>query len=321
MTGNDLLAGPHTVNTNLGLEDGTIYSLSFDATDLAGNSATTVSKGQIRVDTSLAPVARFTWSKDAIANYKINFDASSSIKPQGSAGLTYSWDFGDSGSGSGVSVSHTYGSSTAATVTLTVTDNTNGATSTSSLVVNPVFRASALAPALSNVKATGYVGTVDLSYSGAANTMVNGKIAWGDGKVSLLLSLPTNTTVAHLYNAARKYTVKVTVNDGKRTATTSAFLTVNQINVSGNLAAAGSETISGVVMTLKQNTVKGVFTRKKAVTDSNGAYLFKNVVPGSYVVVPSKRGYSFVEPNPTLTILTGIGDNVVSNLTISATTK
>ncbi len=49
----DLTAGAHTVDTGLVLADGAIYTVSFDAIDLAGNVATTVSNGSITYKTNV----------------------------------------------------------------------------------------------------------------------------------------------------------------------------------------------------------------------------------------------------------------------------
>ena len=55
LSGSELIIGPHTVNTDLGLVDGTIYTVSFDATDQAGNNATAVSNALVTFDQT-APV-------------------------------------------------------------------------------------------------------------------------------------------------------------------------------------------------------------------------------------------------------------------------
>ena len=52
LSGSDLYLGSHTVNTNLSLVDGAFYTVSFDATDYAGNPATTVSNAMVYYDTN-----------------------------------------------------------------------------------------------------------------------------------------------------------------------------------------------------------------------------------------------------------------------------
>ena len=52
VSGSDLYVGNHTVNSNLSLVDGTFYTVSFDATDMAGNPATTVSNAMVYYDTN-----------------------------------------------------------------------------------------------------------------------------------------------------------------------------------------------------------------------------------------------------------------------------
>ena len=50
LIGSDLYIGSHTVITNLSLVDGAFYTVSFDATDYAGNPATTVSNAMVYYD-------------------------------------------------------------------------------------------------------------------------------------------------------------------------------------------------------------------------------------------------------------------------------
>lgn len=49
-TASDLTVGSHTINTNLPLVDGAFYTVSFDATDLVGNAATTISNAMVYYD-------------------------------------------------------------------------------------------------------------------------------------------------------------------------------------------------------------------------------------------------------------------------------
>jgi len=52
LSASDLDLGSHTVNTNLSLIDGAFYTVSFDATDMAGNPATTVSNAMVYQDSN-----------------------------------------------------------------------------------------------------------------------------------------------------------------------------------------------------------------------------------------------------------------------------
>lgn len=52
LTASDLTSGSHTVNTNMTLADGAFYTVSFDATDLVGNAATTVSNAMVYYDSN-----------------------------------------------------------------------------------------------------------------------------------------------------------------------------------------------------------------------------------------------------------------------------
>lgn len=52
LVGEELYAGAHTVTTGLPLVDGTFYTVSFDATDYAGNPSTTISNAMVYYDTA-----------------------------------------------------------------------------------------------------------------------------------------------------------------------------------------------------------------------------------------------------------------------------
>lgn len=67
-TNADKTIGTHNVNTAMSLTNGAVYTLSFDATDLAGNTATTVSNTGIIYDTTGASVSINSPASNSIVN-------------------------------------------------------------------------------------------------------------------------------------------------------------------------------------------------------------------------------------------------------------
>ncbi len=99
-------------------------------TNSGATASTTQSVTVTRVNQP--PVASFTVS---CAGLTCSFDGGDSADPDGSI-TSYTWDFGDASGGSGVTTSHTYAGAGARTVRLTVTDN-DAATDTASQSVSP----------------------------------------------------------------------------------------------------------------------------------------------------------------------------------------
>ena len=117
------LATTHSVNL-AGLAAGTLHHYRIQATDAAGNSAstadltfTTLAAGNV------APTARFSVTpQSGAAPLTVNLNASASSDSDGTL-VSYAWDFGDGAVGSGVTASHTYAAAGVYTVQLTVTDD------------------------------------------------------------------------------------------------------------------------------------------------------------------------------------------------------
>ena len=128
------LATTHSVNLT-GLAAGTLHHYRIQATDAAGNSAstadltfTTLAAGNV------APTARFSVTPSSgAAPLAVNLNASASSDSDGAL-VSYAWDFGDGAVGSGVTTSHTYAAAGVYTVQLTVTDDA-GAVDTATATV------------------------------------------------------------------------------------------------------------------------------------------------------------------------------------------
>jgi len=113
----DMTSGSHNINTSLPLVNGAIYSVSFDATDAAGNTATQVVSTNVLYDTTAAAV---TLSSPAAGsrtnNANVNYSLSKEIQSgqiiftrtggtvDGSSPHTYNLSGGDLASGSHTAV-------------------------------------------------------------------------------------------------------------------------------------------------------------------------------------------------------------------------
>jgi hypothetical protein len=245
---------------------------------------------------TIPPTASFTWRTAATADYKILFDASSSVCPSG-ATCTYTWSTGETG----VTASHVFPDSTTTTVTLTVTASTGS--SSASKAVTPKYVA-----ATPTSLGAGLTVTPN-GFSPAVNWNVTGGVApykvrvnWGDGTTIPLTQAAVGPgTLSHTYVTARTYTVSVYVidsgvngsNQTSATATASIVIAPSSITVSGLVTRSnGTTPVSAVAMTLKQGTV----VKKLAYTDASGNYTMTGVAAGSYTLTATRSGYTFPAP-------------------------
>ena len=149
---------------------------------------------------SARPVAWFVSHCDEL---NCAFDGSGSWG--GNGAMTYTWDFGDRVSGPGPTVTHAYAASGTYRVTLTVTDNAGViATQSRDLVLN-------ISPtARFTYTCSGWQCKFDASGSSDPDGSI-ASYSWnfGDG------SGATGSIVTHIYNAAAKFTVTLTVADNR----------------------------------------------------------------------------------------------------------
>ncbi len=230
------------------------------------------------------PRPAFSWTNDAVTPFKILFSGASSTNCS-----TYSWNFGDGSSATGITTDHTYALATSQTVTMTCGD-----ASTSASVSKTVYPRAAAAPAITpaaNVVTDGYhVTLTDTTVaSGMTGTIT---IMWGDGQRSYIRM---GGEADHLYRRARTYNVMMmlrTDTPGYRVEASRAKIpvTIERLIISGLVTKPGGTTpFPGVIMTLKHNGN----TVKKAVTNSFGAYTFRNVVPNVVLeTYPTPTTYS-----------------------------
>jgi len=158
------------------------------------------------------PVARFTYSPaNPLVNQWITFDATSSYDPDGTI-VSYFWDFGDGTTARGSRVTKRYSAAGTFTVTLTVTDNQGAKNSTSQTITvtapnQPPVASFTFSPANPN---PGDTVTFDASASyDPDGTIVSYSWNFGDGKTA------SGVTVTHVYSAAGRYTVTLTVTDNQ----------------------------------------------------------------------------------------------------------
>ena len=134
----------------------------------------------------------------------VNFNASSST-----GGVTYIWNFGDSGTGSGTSISHTYLMDNVYTVTLTITASTGCTSSvqnTNAITVNPLPDANFSANPNPISSLNPIVNFTDLS------TVTISSWLWNFGDINQITSnTSTVKNPIHTYSSAGNYNVQLIV--------------------------------------------------------------------------------------------------------------
>ncbi len=174
-----------------------------DARDSASSTKSVAATAPNRI-----PIAAFTSS---IQDLRVAVDASTSSDPDGDA-LTFAWTFGDGATGTGNIAAHTYANPGTYTVTLTVSDGTASASTTKSVAATAPNRIPVAAFAAS-------INRLVVSVDGSASSDPDGdalSYAWafGDGTTG------SGRTTSHAYATPGTYTVRLTVSDGKASAST-----------------------------------------------------------------------------------------------------
>jgi PKD repeat protein len=110
-----------------------VYTVTLTARDGSGLEDTDTM--QVTVKDITAPVADAGLDQTVDEDTVVTFNGSGSTDNNGTAGLTYEWDFGDGSTGTGMTTTHTYEDPGTYVVTLTVTDIA-GNSDTDTMVVN-----------------------------------------------------------------------------------------------------------------------------------------------------------------------------------------
>jgi hypothetical protein len=243
----------------------------------------------------ILPTADFVWRTDAAIDYKILYDASSSVCPSG-ATCEYSWSTGETG----ITASHTFPDGTPATVTLTITSSTGFSNSTSQ-AVTPIYVAEHPTSLGAGVTVTsaGFTATVNWTVSGGI-APYNVRVNWGDGTtVPMTQPAAGPSSLSHTYVTAKTYTVSVYVIDSgvngsnMTSASASNTVTITAPTVSGKVTQSnGTTPIAGAYLYLKLSGV----TKKISVTDASGNYTMTGVAAGLYTLTATKSGVTFPAP-------------------------
>ncbi|HWH08630.1 MAG TPA: PKD domain-containing protein, partial [Candidatus Thermoplasmatota archaeon] len=165
-----------------------------------------------------APTAAFALSG---ANLSWSVDASGSADPDGDA-LTYAWSFGDGATAAGREARHDYAAAGTYTVALTVSDGKASATATRSVTA---VRPNAAPTAAFLVEGADLTWRFDASPSSDPDGDALA-YAWdfGDGATA------TGPTATRAYAAPGAYEVRLTVSDGRESATAARAVQATQPN-------------------------------------------------------------------------------------------
>ena len=212
------------------IDEVAVYSKSLSASEITAHYNLGSGAGPANQD----PVAAFSSS---VANQDVTFNGSGSSDPDGD-GLTYLWDFGDGTSDTGATPPvHHYGAAKTYTVKLTVNDGKGGSNSVSHDVNTTAANGNPVAAFSSTV------ANQDVTFNGSGSSDPDGDALtylwdFGDGTSDTGVTPPV-----HHYGAAKTYTVKLTVNDGKG-GSNSVSHDVNTTAANGNPVAAFSSTVA-----------------------------------------------------------------------------
>jgi hypothetical protein len=247
------------------------------------------------------PTTNFTWKTDATTDYKVLYDASTSLCPAG-ATCTYTWSSGETG----MTASHTFDSSATTTVTLTVTASTGRSSSASKSVMPKYVASTPTAVSITSAPVSGYGVTVNYTLSGGIAPYTV-KATWGEGSTETATGVAGGANAApHSYLNAGTYTVTITATDSgmnggyvtTSSKTTSVTILPSLVTISGLVTRAnGTTPVASASVALRLNGV----ARKLVYTAADGAFTFTGVAPGAYTVTAAKSGLTFAT-SPTVTI-------------------
>lgn len=235
------------------------------------------------------PTAGFQVQGTQEVGQALTFDASSAT----GSGLTYRWDFGDGQTATGNIASHSYTAAGDYTVRLTVTDSLGSKGSTSKTLTI----ATAAPKARFSTPDTGKAGQPH-SFDASSSTGDGLTYFWdfGDGDAG------SRANIAHVYDSAGQYTVKLTVtDDAGRTASSSKPLTIAKADaqpvakngsISGTVTDAEGNPLQGVVVSLL-NATDLAGGNRSATTDADGKVSLADMPAGiEFALALTKQGYA-----------------------------
>jgi PKD repeat protein len=191
------------------------YTVKLTATDKDGAQDVDTADVHVLPLPNQAPAAVINGPTRGLVNESLTFNGSSSSDPDGVI-LGYTWDFGDGTTAGGVSVSHTYSTPGNYNVVLTVTDDSGlSDNSTYTILIEAVVTNQ---PPVANIHgpASALTGETVIFDSGGSHDpdgTITGYIwDFGDGNRARA-SRVDGSVMAHVYNAAGTYQVRLTVTD------------------------------------------------------------------------------------------------------------
>ena len=227
-------------------ESGGVYTAVLTVNDMQNTDCST-SSDSVYVSVNSSPSADFSTVSEACSGEEISF-TSGSIDADGDA-LAYTWDFGDGTELQGGSnITHVYNKGGNYSVKMTVDDNKGTVCSQDSTSRS----VSVNTPPLANLKPVRVTCTGDeVHFDASGSNDADGDVltyAWDFGDGATIQGGPNES---HVYNNGGRYTVSVTVADGKGTrcctqcGTASTDVMVNTTPTaaftSNNLACTGDE--------------------------------------------------------------------------------
>ncbi len=201
-----------------------VFTVTLTVTDNDGQTGTDLATATINpAGGNNPPLARANGPYAGTEGAPVQFSSSGSVDPDGTI-VAHTWDFGDGNSSTLENPAHTYAASGSYTVTLTVTDDAGDSSSDSTTATIEAVVANVPPTADANGPYTGFVGE-SLTFDGRGSVDADGTIVaydwdFGDGTVAA----NAGPAPMHVYSAAGRYTVTLSVTDDAGEADTASAI-------------------------------------------------------------------------------------------------